>query len=279
MTTRRDIVDRLARACESIYGRPEALRIARTIVGERCGISYSALLADPAEPLEMDGAEELAEQLRSGRPLQYILGRAEFCGMEFSVREGCLIPRPETEELILNIRIGGQRPASILDAGTGSGCIAIALKRLFPEAAVTAVDLSEDALGIARENARQLGAEIELRQADAFDLDREFAGRTFDLIVSNPPYIPRCEEAEMRINVTRFEPREALFVPDDDPLCFYRAIGRAALKLLAPGGSLWFELHETWAEACRDLLVGMGFDRTELFRDLNDKPRMLWSRR
>ena len=279
MTTRRDIVERLARACEAIYGRPEALRIARTIVGERCGISYSALLADPAEPLEMAGTEELAEELRSGRPLQYILGHAEFCGMEFAVREGCLIPRPETEELIRNIQISTVPPASILDVGTGSGCIAVALKRLYPAAAVTAVDLSEAALDIARENARRLGAEIEFRQADAFKLERALAGRTFDLIVSNPPYIPRREEAEMRINVTGFEPREALFVPDDDPLCFYRAIGRAALKLLTPQGSLWFELHETLADACRELLVETGFVRSELFRDLNDKPRMLWSRR
>ena len=279
MTTRRDIVERLTRACETIYGRPEALRIARTIVGERCGISYSALLADPAEPLEMAGTEELAEELRSGRPLQYILGRAEFCGMEFAVREGCLIPRPETEELIRNIRIGTEPPASILDIGTGSGCTAVALTRLYPAAAVTAVDLSEAALDIARENARRLGAEIEFRQADAFDLERALAGRTFDLIVSNPPYIPRREEAEMRINVTGFEPREALFVPDDDPLCFYRAIGRAARTLLTPQGSLWFELHETLAEACRELLVETGFVRSELFRDLNDKPRMLWSRR
>lgn len=279
MTTRRDIVERLACACEAIYGRSEALRIARTIVGERCGISYSALLADPAEPLEMAGTEELAEELRSGRPLQYILGHAEFCDMEFAVREGCLIPRPETEELILNIRIGTVPPASILDVGTGSGCIAVALKRLYPEAAVTAVDLSEAALDIARENARRLGAEIEFRQADAFGLERTLAGRTFDLIVSNPPYIPRREEAEMRINVTRFEPREALFVPDDDPLCFYRAIGRAARTLLTPQGSLWFELHETLADACRELLVETGFARSELFRDLNDKPRMLWSRR
>lgn len=279
MTTRRDIVERLARACEAIYGRPEALRIARTIVSERCGISYSALLADPAEPLEMAETEELAEELRSGRPLQYILGHAEFCGMEFAVREGCLIPRPETEELIRNIQIGIVPPASILDIGTGSGCIAVALKWLYPAAAVTAVDLSEAALGIARENARRLDAEIEFRQADAFDLKRALAGRTFDLIVSNPPYIPRREEAEMRINVTRFEPREALFVPDDDPLCFYRAIGRAARTLLTPQGSLWFELHETLADACRELLVETGFVRSELFRDLNDKPRMLWSRR
>lgn len=279
MTTRRDIVEQLTRACEAIYGRTEALRIARTIVGERCGISYSALLADPAEPLEMAGTQELAEELRSGRPLQYILGHAEFCGLEFAVREGCLIPRPETEELIRRIADSGLRPASALDVGTGNGCIAIALKRLFPAAAVTAVDLSAAALDIARENARKLGAEIDLRQADALGLEGEFAGRTFDLIVSNPPYIPRSEESGMRINVTRFEPREALFVPDDDPLRFYRAICRAARSLLAPGGALWFELHETTAEACRRLAIEEGFSRSEIFPDLNDKPRMLWSRR
>lgn len=277
--TRRDIVESLARACEPVYGRDEAIRIARTIVAERSGVSYSALLADPSEPLELAGTAELAEELRSGRPMQYILGHAEFCGAEFAVREGCLIPRPETEELIGNIARSGRHPVSILDIGTGSGCIAVTLKRLFPAAAVTGIDSSAEALAIARENAERLGTEIELRQADAFELEGLFAAGSFDLIVSNPPYIPQREMTDMRINVTRFEPHEALFVPDDDPLCFYRAIGRAARTLLTPDGALWFELHETLAGACRDLLVAEGFARSEILYDLNDKPRMLWSRR
>lgn len=279
MSSRRAIIDRLTRAGETLYGPEEAARIARMIVAGRSGISEAALLADPAEPLELAERDIPIEELRSGRPVQYILGHAEFCELDFTVREGCLIPRPETEELIFHITRSGIRPRSILDVGTGSGCIAVALKKRFPEAAVTAIDLSDAALAIARENADKLGAEIEFRRADALRLEQTLPDAVFDLIVSNPPYIPQSEEALMRINVTRYEPHEALFVPDDDPLLFYRAIARAARSLLADGGSLWFELHEKLAAETRGLLLREGFSRTELLHDLNDKPRMLWSRR
>ncbi len=279
MNTRRDTINRLARACEPIYGPREANRIARMVAAERSGLSEAALVADPSEPLELEDETALAEELRSGRPVQYILGHTEFCDLDFTVREGCLIPRPETEELVFHIVRNTAHPRAILDVGTGSGCIAIALKKHFPDAAVTAVDLSEKALAIARENARKLGVPVVFRRADALDLERTFPDSVFDLIVSNPPYIPRSEEASMRINVTRYEPREALFVPDDDPVLFYRAIGRAARRLLADTGSLWFEIHETQAAKTRSLLVREGFARTELLNDLNDKPRILWSRR
>jgi len=278
MTTRRDILQRIARAIEPLYGPREAALIARMTVSARSGISEAALLADPAERMELEGVEELAAELQAGRPVQYVLGRAEFCGLEFAVREGCLIPRPETEELVGNILRSGQRPRTLLDVGTGSGCIAIALKLRFPEAAVTAVDLSAEALAIARENGKRLSADIDFRQADALTLEETLAG-PFELIVSNPPYIPLRERASMRPNVTRYEPHRALFVPDDDPLCFYRAILRAARRLLAPGGSLWFEVHETLAGETRALALREGFPNSKLLRDLNDKPRMLWSRR
>lgn len=279
MNTRRDTIDRLARAAEPVYGPREANRIARMIVADRSGISEAALVADPFEPLLIEDEATITEELRSGRPVQYILGHTEFCDLDFTVREGCLIPRPETEELVFHIVRNTIRPRTILDIGTGSGCIAIALKRRFPDAEVTAVDLKEEALTIARENALKLDAPITLRRADAMDLEAAFRGSTFDVIVSNPPYIPRSEERSMRINVTRYEPHEALFVPDDDPGIFYRAIGRAALGLLSDAGSLWFEIHEKQAVEISRTLLGEGFTRTKLLYDLNDKPRIIWSRR
>uniref|UniRef100_UPI003FD76256 N5-glutamine methyltransferase family protein n=1 Tax=Alistipes putredinis TaxID=28117 RepID=UPI003FD76256 len=166
---------------------------------------------------------------------------------------------------------------AVLDVGTGSGCIAVTLARLIPGARVTAVDISEKALSIARENARRLDAEVDFRQGDA--LGELFPGQReqFDLIVSNPPYIPRRGKASMRVNVTGYEPAEALFVEDDDPLIFYRAIARNARRLLRPGGRLYFEIHENFADETLRMLTREGFPDTAVRRDLNDKNRMTCS--
>ena len=165
----------------------------------------------------------------------------------------------------------------ILDLGTGSGCIAVTLARLIPESRITAVDISEKALSIARENARRLDAKVDFRQGDA--LGELFPGQReqFDLIVSNPPYIPRSEKASIRVNVTGYEPAEALFVEDGDPLIFYRAIARNARRLLRPGGRLYFEIHENFADETFRMLTREGFPDTAVRRDLNDKNRMTCS--
>ncbi len=278
MMTRRECVERIASAIEPLYGEREARQIARMVVAERGGVSEMALLIEPDLAIEIPNLEALVEELAAGRPVQYVLGRSEFCGLAFCVREGCLIPRPETEELVAHILRRCPAARRLLDVGTGSGCIALALKHGLPQAEVVAVDRSPQALQIARENGLRLGLDVRFLEADAFALT-ETLSSPFDLIVSNPPYIPWQEMPQMRINVTNYEPHEALFVPDADPLCFYRAIARAAQTLLAEEGSLWFEIHESFAEEMLSLLREEGFACTELLYDINDKPRMTWSRR
>lgn len=276
--TRREAIRLLVSEIRSLYEEHEATTLVRRLLAERCEISEAALLADPEEKIEIPDFEQLAQELASGRPLQYIVGHTEFYGLDFRVREGCLIPRPETEELVDNILKKHPSAHRILDVGTGSGCIAIALKKGLPEAQITALDRSEEALEIARENCLHLAAEIDLRKGDALSLE-EWVEGPFDVIVSNPPYIPRSEEQLMRKNVLDFEPHEALFVPDKEPLLFYRAIGRSALNLLSPNGSLWFEVHENYADQTAEMLKEEGFGEVEVICDLFDKKRMVWSRR
>jgi len=231
MPTRREIIARIETPLTALYGEREARQIARIIVMELGGLCLTDLVAEPDKELGINELDRIIGELAAGRPLQYVLGHTEFYGLDFQVREGVLIPRPETEELVRWI---AESPApdnpAVLDVGTGSGCIAVTLARLIPGARVTAVDISEKALSIARENARRLDAEVDFRQGDA--LGELFPGQReqFDLIVSNPPYIPRREKASMRVNVTGYEPAEALFVEDDDPLIFYRAIARNARR-------------------------------------------------
>lgn len=277
ITTRREALRLLTSEIRSIYGEREAATIARMVLSARSGISESALLADPAAEIEIPDFEDLAQELGSGRPVQYIVGHTEFCGLEFRVREGVLIPRPETEELVGHILRNHPSARHILDIGTGSGCIAIALKKALPEAQITALDLSDEALEIARENSERLGAGITLIKGDAL-CGESYPEGPFEVIVSNPPYIPQSEERLMRRNVLDFEPHEALFVPDSDPLRFYRAIGSEALKRLTPTGSLWFEVHEDFADLTAEMLAGQGYSRVEVLRDLFDKKRMIWSR-
>ncbi|WP_147639315.1 peptide chain release factor N(5)-glutamine methyltransferase [Alistipes sp.] len=278
MSTRRETIRRIAEALRSLYPEREALQIARILVAERSGLTPTELLVNPDETVRIEGLEEQIAALAAGRPLQYVLGYTEFCGLRIGVREGVLIPRPETEELVM--RIVRQAPPSptVLDIGTGSGCIAIALDRLIAGAEVHAVDLSERALAIARENAAALGSGVRFFRADALGDLHEAADRQYDIIVSNPPYVPAGDRPAMRRNVTGYEPAEALFVPDDDPLRFYRAIARSARRLLRPGGSLWLEIDERQAEAMRRLLASEAYEAIEIYLDMNDKPRMAWCR-
>ena len=197
--------------------------------------------------------------------------------MEFEVAEGVLIPRPETEELVYRIAETAKRGARILDIGTGSGAIAISLAKLVKESVVTAVDISREALAIAQRNAERLGAEVAFVEADALG-DLSHLGE-FDVIVSNPPYIPQSDIVEMRKNVVAFEPHTALFVPDNDILCFYRATAENAQTMLREGGSLWFEIYEKAGEEVCSMLQERGFTHNDIIEDANLKPRMVWSRR
>ena len=217
------------------------------------------------------------EDLLKHRPIQHIIGHTDFCGCHIDVSPEVLIPRPETEEMvqwiisqfsIFNFQF------SILDLCTGSGCIAIALKKAFPEAKVTAVDVSPKAMEIARQNARYNGAEIDFQQADILASTFHFSLSTFQLIVSNPPYVRDSERATMRRNVLDYDPALALFVPDDDPLRFYRAIAEKAKQSLVKEGLLVVEINEALAEETSALLQGQGFN-PEVHTDFRSKPRWI----
>ena len=276
--TRRETVDRLTARLAPLYGEREARAIARSAVADLAGIPLSALLTAPGAELAVEGLAEAEAQLAAGKPLQYVVGHTEFYGRRFAVREGVLIPRPETEELVDRMVRSERGARRLLDIGTGSGCIAASLALELPEAAVYAADISDAALAVAAENFQQLGAKVTLRKADALNgLETVFPER-FDAIVSNPPYVPESDRAAMHPNVRDHEPALALFVPDGDRIRFYRAIAQAGRRMLAPGGRLWFEIYEHAADEVVRMLGGEGYTDTEVLRDLFDKPRMVCSR-
>ncbi len=275
MTSRRDIMHRLTAAAEPLYGIDEARQIARIILCDKCGISLSEILVHPDGDATLDDIDSIEADIAAWRPVQYITGRTEFCGLDMVVREGVLIPRPETEELVETIRREAAPASRILDVGTGSGCIAVALARPLPQADVTGMDISHEALAVAAENSQRHAPQLHLAQGDALgDFARLFDGR-FDIIVSNPPYIPQSDIASMRENVTHHEPHLALFVDDDDPLVFYRSIARNGRELLADGGRLYFEIYETYADDICVMLERMGYCDIRKSIDFRDKPRFV----
>ncbi len=266
---------RLTAAAEPLYGIDEARQIARIILCDKCGISLSEILVHPDGDAPLDDIDSIEADIEAWRPVQYITGRTEFCGLDMVVREGVLIPRPETEELVETIRREAAPASRILDVGTGSGCIAVALARLLPQADVTGMDISHEALAVAAENSQRHAPQLHLVQGNALgDFARLFDGR-FDIIVSNPPYIPQSDIASMRDNVTHHEPHLALFVDDDDPLVFYRSIARNGQKLLAEGGRLYFEIYETYADDICAMLEQMGYCDIRKSIDFRDKPRFV----
>lgn len=215
------------------------------------------------------------KSLQEGKPIQYIIGKAWFMGNEYKVNETVLIPRPETEELVdwVNEYISIiNKPLHILDIGTGSGCIPIAIKLANPICTLTGLDVSEAALQTARENAIKLNAEISWIQEDI--LNTTYLPNNYDIIISNPPYIPFKENANMQVQVKNFEPGIALFVTDEDPLIFYRTIARLGKLYLKPNGQLFFEMHYDQGKALLALFDEMGY-HAELRQDLFGKDRML----
>ncbi len=276
---RREFFDYITSLGEPIYGRREAAQIARMLLEEMCGICRTELLLAPNEEVILERADEVCRDIAAGRPIQYIIGEADFCDFRIVVREGVLIPRPESEELVRWIECETEPYARLLDIGTGSGALAIALSRSIKGAEVIAIDISQEALNIASENIKRLAPTVRLLRGDALAGVECVVDGEFDVILSNPPYIPQSEVSYMRVNVTAYEPHLALFVPDDDPLIFYRHIAKSALKLLKPNGKLYFEIHETLHQQMTDMLRGVGYAHVECRLDINDKPRMICARR
>ena len=223
----------------------------------------------------IDALQNALKALKEGRPIQYITGKAWFMGNNLLVNENVLIPRPETEELVDWITEYAtiiDKPLQIMDIGTGSGCIAISLKLALPNCMVAGLDISKEALVVAKENAKQLNAEISWMQENI--LDTTYLPNKFDIIVSNPPYIPFKENVNMQVQVKNFEPSIALFVTNEDPLIFYRTIARLGKQYLNPNGQLFFEMHYDQGKALLALFDEMGY-HAELRQDMFGKDRML----
>lgn len=266
------------------YEDGEARAIARILIEELFGLSYTDIVCGATDQLSADDTLRLdtaVRRIEQGEPLQHVLGYADFCGNHFGVNASVLIPRPETEwlvdegERLMNGASNAAHPAPkrILDIGTGSGCIAISLKLRLGEAYVEAWDISEEALRTAESNAKALKAEVAFCKRDALRAEESIA--PWDLIVSNPPYICDSERAGMDDNVLLHEPHTALFVPDDDPLRFYRAIARYALRSLNNGGSLLFECNTRYAKATGEMMREMGFEDVTVNDDCFGLPRFV----
>ena len=269
------------------YEDGEARAIARILIEELFGLSYTDIVCGATEELSADDTLRLdtaVRRIEQGEPLQHVLGYADFCGNRFGVNASVLIPRPETEWLVdegERLMNGAAAPCPdtpsatkrILDIGTGSGCIAISLKLRLSDAYVEAWDISEEALRTAESNAKALEAEVAFCKRDA--LRAEDPAAPWDLIVSNPPYICDSERDAMDENVLLHEPHTALFVPDDDPLRFYRAIARYALRSLSNGGSLLFECNTRYAEATGEMMREMGFENVTVNDDCFGLPRFV----
>ena len=315
--------DELWRRLTQVLDEGEAKAIARMVYEVRYGLTFTDLCLGKDRQLSADcqtELEEIARRLLKQEPVQYVLGVVDFCGRQFHVAPGVLIPRPETEELCRWIisEVRGKKDVarckredvkckrveaedySILDIGTGSGCIAITLAAELPEAEVVAWDISADALAIAQENASRLDVNNLFEQVDILNSQSSTLNpqpttinshpttinshpsdlqSQFDLIVSNPPYILNKERARMEANVLDYEPHLALFVPDDDPLLFYRAIAEYAITALKPGGWLYFEINPLCAAALQELLRAMRFSLIEIKSDAYGKQRMLRAQR
>jgi release factor glutamine methyltransferase len=292
----RQLFDTVANQLQGIYPSGELKSLQRIIFQSQLGIPPHRVHTDPSMAVSPNDAQrilEMAGQLRQHKPIQYILGETEFYGMVFRVNPDVLIPRPETEELVdwvvrtvqAELRTAGRRieaePAnaskslSILDIGTGSGCIAICMAARLGQSVVTAIDISGRALEVARENAKHNGVDVNFYCADILDYSQPIPHQPFDVVVSNPPYVRNSERLLMMPNVLEYEPHLALFVDDSDPLRFYKAIAQRAPAMLKTGGRVFCEINEALGDETKRLFERFGFARVELRKDLNGKDRMI----
>jgi release factor glutamine methyltransferase len=272
--------DELWRRLTAVYDEGEAKAIVRMVLDVRFGMSAADIYCGKVTQLSANDASELQKimlRLQQAEPVQYVIGEAYFAGNSFYVNGDVLIPRPETEQLCTIVEGCAPRHASILDVGTGSGCIAITIALKREDADVEAWEISDGAIAVARRNAERLKAKVKIRRQDALNVPDD--SLRWDVIASNPPYICQKEKADMMANVLRYEPHTALFVPDDDPLLFYRAIARYAVKALKDGGKLCFEINPLYADELKAMLSGGGFSHVTVHDDCFGKQRFVVAER
>lgn len=292
--TLQEIRQHLQQELQKIYPAGETHALIRLIM-EHCGYPSPQSLLNPGQKpgaSTIAQINEIVRDIHTHRPIQYILGHTRFYELNILLDEHALIPRPETEEMIHKIISStGKKPTRIIDLGCGSGCIALALKKHYPLARVTGLDLSTGALDLARRNGKQNQLEVEWVRGDILgDIPGDVRGDVpgggpdsgpggkFDLIVSNPPYVLNREKSQMERNVLDFEPHEALFVEDSDPLIFYRALASISKILLSPGGAVWLEINEKFGSEVAGLMSGSGFTQTLIHKDIHEKERFVQAR-
>ena len=271
------IVYEIRDALRGHYPDSEALSLAKMLLTEAFGFSTLELYGGKDKEISGNRLRDLHEmlsRLKKNEPIQYIIGTENFCGLTFEVNPNVLIPRPETQELVRWIESDWKSvPCRVLDIGTGSGCISISLAKFLEDAKVESWDISEGALQVARRNCVRNEVEVLLRQQDVLSVVPE--GELYQIIVSNPPYICEKEKVDMDANVLDWEPETALFVPDADPLLFYRKIAELGISMLCEGGALYFEINRAYGEETLRMLEGLGYRQLELRKDDFGNDRMI----
>ena len=268
------VLARYRQRLEALYEVPEVHAIQRAVFQHHLGWDRADLEMRRHAALSESELMKVylpLKRLQAGEPLQYVLGSVSFHGMDIHVGPGVLIPRPETEEMVELIVRSGAMPRCIVDVGTGSGVIALALKRAFPLARVIGIDVSEEALMVARSNAARLGLEVDWTCMDVLS-DAAILPLEADLVVSNPPYIPRSEAMSVALHVREHEPSIALFVNDEDPVLFFRCIAALALR---SGAQLWFEGHHRLVHRSAEAVRALGYGGTRVIVDLSGAPRFI----
>ncbi|QES90785.1 peptide chain release factor N(5)-glutamine methyltransferase [Rhizosphaericola mali] len=275
--TFQEVQARFIQDLEVIYDRRESEQITQLVLEKLTGwdrIKFSLFKNDVLSDRQMTILDKWRQELLYNRPVQYVIGEAWFVHYPFYVNENVLIPRPETEELVDWVYNDfKEQQVSILDIGTGSGCIAISLKKLLPKDHVFGLDISDKALNVAMKNAINLDADVQFLQRNILEFN-VLENEKWDIIVSNPPYIRPSEQLEMRGNVLDFEPHLALFIEENDPLLFYRKIAALGTKHLYKNGTLYFEINEIFGQDVVSLLQDLGYTNVELKKDLQGKDRM-----
>jgi len=280
---------------KDIYGEDEASNIRDLAIEHATGLSKTASVSRRQDEISKEEAQQIindVERLKRHEPIQYVMNKTWFYGMELYVDKNVLIPRPETEELVKwivdDVKATGNdvfvrrsmeadetTRLKILDVGTGSGCIALALKKTMPKAEVWGCDVSEESLNVARRNGSLLDIRVDFQGMDFLDEGQQTLLPTVDIVVSNPPYVPARDKGQMNPNVVDHEPHTALFVTDNDPLVFYKALAQFGTKRLYEGGSMYMEIHEDLGKDVVKLFEKAGYNRVELRKDMQGKHRMV----